>query len=552
MFAPFTVADYLLGRLAEVGVRHLFGVPGDFNLAFLDHVIAHPQITWVGNANELNAAYAADGYARLNGMGALLTTFGVGELSAINGVAGSYAEYVPVIHVVGAPSTAARREKALIHHTLGDGDFDRFARAHAEVTVAQTTLTRENAATEIDRVIATARRERRPGYLVLPLDVAASPIDPPVQALDEGTPERSQLALDAFRAQASEMLANAGSAVVLADFLADRFGVQSSLQTLLDRGVFPYATMSMGKGLLDETDPRFLGIFAGAAGALPVRDTFAGADVVIAAGVQFYDSTTAGFTHNLAAERLIDIQPFATRIGKQLYAPLPMRDALDALSALVVSLGRSWSQPVQRVADPVLGSGAHLQQTELWAELERFLRPGDVLVADQGTAYYGAATLRLPRDVRFIGQALWASIGYALPAAFGAQTAAPDRRVVLLIGDGGALMTAQEIGSMLRDGQRPIVVLINNDGYTIERAIHGPEERYNDIPRWDWSLLPKAMGAGNDTMMLQARSAAELRSALATAATSDRFVLLEATLPKHDLPAFLATLIQAFTRRNAA
>jgi indolepyruvate decarboxylase len=174
------------------------------------------------------------------------------------------------------------------------------------------------------------------------------------------------------------------------------------------------------------------------------------------------------------------------------------------------------------------------------------------VVADQGTAFYGAVALRLPRDVRFIGQALWASIGYALPAAFGAQTAAPDRRVVLLVGDGAALMTAQEIGSMLRDGQRPIVVLINNEGYTIERAIHGPEAPYNDIPRWDWSLLPKAMGADNDTVILQARTTIELRAALATAATSECFVMLEATLPKHDLPAFLETLAQAIARRNAA
>jgi indolepyruvate decarboxylase len=346
MSAAFTVADYLLGRLAQVGVRHLFGVPGDFNLQFLDHVIAHPQITWVGNANELNAAYAADGYARLNGMGALLTTFGVGELSAINGVAGSYAEYVPVIHVVGAPSTAARREKALIHHTLGDGDFDRFARAHAEVTVAQATLTQENAATEIDRVITTAWRERRPGYIVLPLDVASSPTAPPVRRLDHDAPERAQLALEAFRAHAHAMLASARSAAVLTDFLVDRFGVRSSLEVLLDRGAFPYATMPTGKGLLDESDPRFLGIFAGAAGAAHVRECFAGADVVIAAGARFTDVNTAGFTHQIAAERLIDIQPFATRIGKQSYAPLPMRDALDALSDVVVSLPRSWAQSI--------------------------------------------------------------------------------------------------------------------------------------------------------------------------------------------------------------
>ena len=119
MSGHFTVGDYLLARLAEIGIRHVFGVPGDYSLAFLDHIMDSEQITWVGNANELNAAYAADGYARVNGAGALLTVYGAGELSAINGIAGAYAEYVPVIHVVGAPATSAQRARALVHHTLG-------------------------------------------------------------------------------------------------------------------------------------------------------------------------------------------------------------------------------------------------------------------------------------------------------------------------------------------------------------------------------------------------------------------------------------------------
>ncbi|HAH14149.1 MAG TPA: indolepyruvate decarboxylase, partial [Pantoea agglomerans] len=126
--STFTVGDYLLTRLQEIGVKHLFGVPGDYNLQFLDHVIAHPAISWVGCANELNAAYAADGYARCNGAGALLTTFGVGELSAINGIAGSYAEYLPVIHIVGAPATQAQLQGDCVHHSLGDGDFQHFIR----------------------------------------------------------------------------------------------------------------------------------------------------------------------------------------------------------------------------------------------------------------------------------------------------------------------------------------------------------------------------------------------------------------------------------------
>ncbi len=168
MAENYTVADYLLDRLAQIGIRHVFGVPGDYNLRFLDHVSAHRQISWVGCANELNAAYAADGYARCKPAAALLTTFGVGELSAVNGIAGSYAEYVPVIHVVGAPALRVQQAGCLFHHSLGDGDFGHFVRMAKEVTVAQACLTADNAEAEIDRLLTTALFERRPVHLTLP------------------------------------------------------------------------------------------------------------------------------------------------------------------------------------------------------------------------------------------------------------------------------------------------------------------------------------------------------------------------------------------------
>ncbi|EBW6088569.1 indolepyruvate decarboxylase, partial [Salmonella enterica subsp. enterica serovar Enteritidis] len=153
MTLRYCVADYLLDRLAQSGITHLFGVPGDYNLQFLDNVIAHNDVAWVGCANELNAAYAADGYARCKGAGALLTTFGVGELSALNGVAGSYAEHVPVLHIVGAPASGAQQRGELMHHTVGDGDFHHFVRIASELSIAYAVLTEENACHEIDRVI---------------------------------------------------------------------------------------------------------------------------------------------------------------------------------------------------------------------------------------------------------------------------------------------------------------------------------------------------------------------------------------------------------------
>lgn len=546
-----TVGDYLLARLADIGVRELFGVPGDYNLAFLDHVIGHRSIRWVGTAGELGAAYAADGYARINGAGALLTTYGVGELSAINGIAGACAEHLPVIHVVGAPSTSAQRAGAVLHHTLGDGDYGHFLAAHAEVTAAQAYLSAGNAAAEIDRVISTCLRERKPGYLVLPTDVAASPLDLPDGPLEISGPDFSARVLEEFTAAARELLAGAGSVALLADFLADRHGARGELTELIAAGELPHATLSLGKSAVDESDPRFLGVYAGGASDERVRAGVEDSGALISAGVVFSDNTTAGFSQRIDAERTVDVQPFAARVGQRRFAPLPMRDALAALTRLVRELGPWPGRPQPMATAEPAGDGV-LQQVDLWREVERFLRPDDIVVAEQGTSFFGAQNVRLPAGATFIGQPLWGSIGYTLPAALGAQTAAPQRRTVLLIGDGAALMTAQEIGTMLRDGLKPIIVLINNDGYTVERAIHGPEERYNDIPRWNWSKVPEAMGARDDALVLRAETPAQLAEALQRAAGSDRLVLLEAVLPAMDTPEALTAVSRSIAKANAA
>jgi indolepyruvate decarboxylase len=548
----FTVGDYLLSRLAEIGIRHVFGVPGDYNLAFLDHIVDSGKIAWVGNANELNAAYAADGYARVTGAGALLTTHGVGELSAINGLAGSYAEYVPVIHIVGAPSTAAQRARALAHHTLGDGDYRHFARAQAEVTVAQAWLTAGNAAAEIDRVLATSLRERRPGYLVLPTDVASCPAERPASKLIMKPLDASASALEEFTATARAMLAEAGSLAVLGDYLADRFGVRREVADLVAVGQIPHATLSMGKGLFDEAGPGFAGTYSGAASPKPVRAAVEEADVTICVGVRFTDTTTAGFSQQLDPERTIDVQPSDARIGSRTFAPLPMRDAVTALAGIVRELGRSWARPELTLvpAGDMQKPTERLGHAQLWPMLQNFLRPGDIVLAEQGTAFCGAQSMRLPSGVTFIGQPLWGSIGYTLPAALGAQLAAPGRRVILLIGDGAMQLTAQELGTLLREGCAPVIVLLDNDGYTIERAIHGPERVYNDITRWNWTLLPAAMGSGT-MRAVRVTTPAELVAALDEAADpAAQPVLIAAKLPKMDMPEYLLALARAAATAN--
>lgn len=545
---PYTVADYLLDRLAGCGIGHLFGVPGDYNLQFLDHVIDHPTLRWVGCANELNAAYAADGYARMSGAGALLTTFGVGELSAINGIAGSYAEYVPVLHIVGAPCSAAQQRGELMHHTLGDGDFRHFYRMSQAISVASAILDEQNACFEIDRVLGEMLAARRPGYIMLPADVAKKTAIPPTQALTLPAYETQSGVETAFRYHARQCLMNSRRIALLADFLAGRFGLRPLLQRWMAETPIAHATLLMGKGLFDEQHPNFVGTYSAGASSKEVRQAIEDADRVICVGTRFVDTLTAGFTQQLPAERTLEIQPYASRIGETWFN-LPMAQAVSTLRELCLECAFA-PPPTRSAGQPVRIDKGELTQESFWQTLQQYLKPGDIILVDQGTAAFGAAALSLPDGAEVVVQPLWGSIGYSLPAAFGAQTACPDRRVILIIGDGAAQLTIQEMGSMLRDGQAPVILLLNNDCYTVERAIHGAAQRYNDIASWNWTQIPPALNAAQQAECWRVTQAIQLAEVLERLARPQRLSFIEVMLPKADLPELLRTVTRALEARN--
>ncbi|EAZ3111935.1 alpha-keto acid decarboxylase family protein [Salmonella enterica subsp. enterica] len=545
---PYTVADYLLDRLAGCGIGHLFGVPGDYNLQFLDHVIDHPTLRWVGCANELNAAYAADGYARMSGAGALLTTFGVGELSAINGIAGSYAEYVPVLHIVGAPCSAAQQRGELMHHTLGDGDFRHFYRMSQAISAASAILDEQNACFEIDRVLGEMLAARRPGYIMLPADVAKKTAIPPTQALALPVHEAQSGVETAFRYHARQCLMNSRRIALLADFLAGRFGLRPLLQRWMAETPIAHATLLMGKGLFDEQHPNFVGTYSAGASSKEVRQAIEDADRVICVGTRFVDTLTAGFTQQLPAERTLEIQPYASRIGETWFN-LPMAQAVSTLRELCLECAFA-PPPTRSAGQPVRIDKGELTQESFWQTLQQYLKPGDIILVDQGTAAFGAAALSLPDGAKVVVQPLWGAIGYSLPAAFGAQTACPDRRVILIIGDGAAQLTIQEMGSMLRDGQAPVILLLNNDGYTVERAIHGAAQRYNDIASWNWTQIPPALNAAQQAECWRVTQAIQLAEVLERLARPQRLSFIEVMLPKADLPELLRTVTRALEARN--
>lgn len=551
MHTPYTVADYLLDRLAGCGIAHLFGVPGDYNLQFLDRVIDHPDVRWVGCANELNAAYAADGYARMAGAGALLTTFGVGELSAMNGLAGSFAEYVPVLHIVGAPCSGAQRRGELMHHTLGDGDFHHFYRMSQAISAASAVLEEQNACHEIDRVLHTMLTTHRPGYLMLPADVAKRPAVPPSGPLTLTVPDAQESIVTAFRYQVRQRLMNSPRVALLADFLAWRFGLQPLLQRWMAETPMAHTTLLMGKGLFDEQQPGFVGTYSAGGSSDFVREAIESADTILCVGTRFVDTLTAGFTQRLPPERTIEVQPQGTRVGQTWYSGISMRDAVATLREVCLEL--SFAPPPVRPADKqTRGDQGQLSQQNFWSVVQQALRPGDVILADQGTAAFGAATLSLPAGAEMIVQPLWGSIGYSLPATYGAQMAAPERRAILIIGDGAAQLTIQEMGSMLRDGLSPVILLLNNDGYTVERAIHGETQRYNDIAAWNWTQIPQALSLAGQAECWRVTQAVQLAEVLARLTRPERLSLIEVVLPKADLPMLLRKVTQALESRNSS
>lgn len=555
MSQQYTIADYLFDRIAEAGATEIFGVPGDFNLTFLDNVLASDKLRWVGNTNELNAGYAADGYARERGFAAMVTTFGVGELSAINATAGSFAEYTPVLHIVGAPSTALQDSKRRIHHTLGDGVFNHFIKMVEPVTVARAHITPDNAASEIDRVIRMILKKHRPGYLLLSPDVAKTPIYPPTTKLIDSEEDiTSQAALSDFKQALIEFLPNK-TTTLMADLMVHRLGLQSQLKALIADTDIPYTTLSWGKTLLDENSSRWAGTYAGVASRPVVKDMVENCECLIKIGVQYTDTTTAGFSQDIDENVVVDLHYERASIAGKNFAPIALKDALQVLHEVMTSGINIVAKQFCEEVKPHEQHGKDdepIRQDDLWHIIAAALDDKNLVFSEQGTAYFGISDVRLPEGVTSYGQPMWGSIGYTLPASLGGAIASPHKRSILLIGDGSALLTIQEIAVMIQERINPVIVLINNDGYTVERAIHGENQYYNDIPKCDWQLMPKAFGATDDnSLLLKAETAGELKAALKQAAAAkDKLVMLEVIAGKHDIPPLLAD-ISAALKPNA-
>jgi TPP-dependent 2-oxoacid decarboxylase len=547
-----TVAEYLLIRLKEIGVDHLFGVPGDFVLGFFNQVLKS-GIKYVGTCNELNAAYAADGYARIHGIGAFSSTYGVGELSAVNGVAGAFAERVPVVVITGSPATVNFRTRPLLHHTLGDYQIP--MRIYEKITAASTQLvSAETAPAEIDRVLSACLSLQQPVYISLPSDVVMMKCSRPDAFRFPMAPGHSDKdALGEAVKEALGMLDNAKKPVVIGDVELIRFKLQKEFNGFLGKTGFPYATMMLGKAVLSERNKQFIGLFEGDRSREYVRNRVESADCILQLGALMTDFNTGGFTTNLDDSKTISANIRSVKIKHHFYENVNLRDFILGLTEKIstrdpagLDIQCASDNCVHRHTKPYRPDAAKpVTIKRFFDRMSHFIKDDSIVIAETGVSLFSAAEMLMPEGADFIGQTFYGSIGYTVGATLGAGMAAEGRQTVLFIGDGSFQVTCQELSTMIRNHIKPVIFLINNDGYTIERVIS--DRSYNDIQPWRYHRLAEIFGGGTG---LDVRTEGELEEALNKAASTDGLVFIEVHTGRMDCPESLRSAGQSMAKAN--
>jgi indolepyruvate decarboxylase len=488
MSAP-TVADYLLQQLQHAGVDHVFGVPGDYVLGFYDRLAKSP-LRHVGTTREDTAAFAADGYARCRGIGALAVTYGVGALNVVNAVAGAHAESSPVVVISGAPGIAEQAKDPMIHHRFGPFRFQReiFERITCASAVLDDPLT---AFRDIDRCLQAARRYSQPVYLELPrdrLDCEGYPI-PTAQSPEE---ETDPGALEEAVAETRRRLAAVHRPAILAGVEIHRRGLQDALSQLVTGACIPVAATLTGKSVVGERHPAYLGVYEGAMGPDDTRERIEGADLLLMLGATVNDVDTGIFTAKLNPERMIHASQDQVTIGHHRYTGLRLQDFILALCDAIEPHACRWPQREPRAQTPPAQPGKPMSIPRLIAVLNAALTPDMSVVCDVGDCLFAALDLRVHERTHFLASAFYTSMGFAVPAALGAQVGSPELRPLILVGDGAFQMTGTELSSFCRLGLDPLVIVFNNHGYSTERFIlEGP---FNDIAEWHYENIGALIG----------------------------------------------------------
>ncbi len=533
----YTVGMYLAERLSQIGLKHHFAVAGDFNLVLLDQLLANKEMEQVYCCNELNCGFSAEGYARAHGAAAAVVTFSVGAISAMNAIAGAYAENLPVILISGSPNSNDYGTGHILHHTLGTNDYTYQLEMMRHVTCAAESITdAASAPAKIDHVIRTALRERKPAYVEIACNVSdAECVRPgPVSSLlaelrvDDVSLKAAVEASVALLEKSQRVTMIVGSKVRAAH-------AQTQTEHLADKLGCAVTIMAAAKSFFPEDHKGFRGLYWGDVSSPGAQELVEKSDALICVAPVFNDYSTVGWTAWPKGDNVLLAEPNRVTVGGKTYEGFTLREFLEELAKKAPN--RPLTAQESKKHTPVIEASkadARLTNDEMTRQINAMLTSDTTLVAETGDSWFNATRMDLPRGARVELEMQWGHIGWSVPSAFGNAMGSQERQHILMVGDGSFQLTAQEMAQMVRYKLPVIIFLVNNRGYVIEIAIHdGP---YNYIKNWDYAGLMEVFNAEDGHGLgLKATTAGELAEAIKKAkANHEGPTIIECQIERSD------------------
>jgi indolepyruvate decarboxylase len=540
-----TVGEYLINQLYSLNVKHIFGIPGDYVLGFYDQ-LSNSKIKTITTCDEQGAGFAADAYARINGIGAVCVTYCVGGLKLLNTTAEAYAEKSAVVIISGSPGISERKNLSLLHHKVKD--YDTQYNIFKNVTAASTVLDDINTIPiEIERVLSSAIQQKLPVYIEIPRDMVYKIVKGPQKCNVPDfiiNPNAMKEVLD----ETANIINNAKNPVVVAGVEIQRFGLQNYLLEFLNKTSIPVVSTPLSKSVLSENHPLYLGVYEGAVGYQNIRQYVEHSDCILILGSFITDLDFGNSPTPVDQEKTINAMSSKIYIKYHNFDNIPLREYLKNLCKINIKKFPINNKIVKRYKSEILGnkiSNEKITVNGLFTILNRFITAENMVIADVGDSLFGSLDLFIHKGTEFISPAFYLSMGFAIPASLGAQLSNPNIRPIVLVGDGAFQMTGMELSTIAKENLNPIIVLLNNDGYRTERnLLDGP---FNNLHCWNYSKITEIIGKGNSYIV---ETEKQLKTAMSNANKNlKEFSLIEVRLDRWDSSNALTRLTNTFGKK---
>lgn len=540
-----SVADFLIERLENAGVKHVFGIPGDYVLDFYDKLWNNPKIDVVNTTDEAHAGFAADAYARVAGIGCVCVTYNVGALKLANAVACAYAERSPLVIISGSPGIKERTDNMLLHHMVRS--FNCQKEIFEKITCDSVVL--DNPAMAgyyIDRAFESLKHYKQPIYIELPRDVANKPLVYDVYKLGTPTGPKSDTEnLTEAVEEVAKWVQGSQRPVIMAGVEVARFGLGEKLMKFAERHNIPVVTEYLSKSVVPERHPLFAGLYSGPASDESIRKLVDESDCLLMFGVMLTDMTLNFMPAKFTKRQVVNASVNGLKVRSHTYTDVTFCDFCNAI--FKTDLGQREAPEIlsRKEVEPFIPvKDKKITTARLFEMLETLLDKNTAVIADVGDCLFGAADLTMHHNNLFLSPAFYTSMGFAIPGALGVMTAKPHLRPIVVVGDGAFQMSVSELSTLVNRNLNPIIVVLNNGGYSTERIMK--DGGYNNLRNWSYHTVGDLFYGGQGA---EVKTEEDLDGAVNKALDSKSLFVLNVVLGPKDISRGMRRMAEALAKR---